>query len=89
MAVTSVPAGLTPKQWDDKYFREYLNHNWIKKFSSTGSNGIIQMKEVLTKKPGDTVNFTLVNRLTGDAKNYNEVLEGNEEDLMLRSPHRS
>lgn len=85
MAVTSVPSGLTPKQWDAKYFREYLNKNWIKQFASTGSNGIIQMKDALTKKPGDTVNFTLVNKLTGTAIDSTGTLEGNEEALKLRS----
>lgn len=85
MAVTSVPAGLTPTQWDAKYFREYLNKNWIKQFSATGSNGLIQMKDALTKKPGDSVNFTLVNRLTGSAIDETGTLEGNEEALKLRS----
>lgn len=85
MAVTAIPTGLTPKQWDAKYFREYINKNWIKQFASTGSNGVIQMKDVLTKKPGDTVNFTLVNRLTGTATSEAGTLEGNEEALTLRS----
>ena len=85
MAVTAVPSDLTPKQWDSKYFREYLNKNWIKQFASTGSNGVIQMKDALTKKPGDTVNFTLVNKLTGTATDENGTLEGNEEALNLRS----
>lgn len=85
MAVTAVPAGLTPKQWDSKYFKEYLNQNWIKQFASTGSNGMIQMKEDLLKKPGDTVNFSLVNRLTGAGVDQTGTLEGNEEALKLRS----
>ena len=78
MATTTVPAGITPKQWDAKYFREYLNKNWIKQFASTGSNGIIQMKDVLSKKPGDAVNFTLVNKLSGSASDQDATLEGNE-----------
>lgn len=85
MAKTAVPSGLTPKQWDSKYFREYLNKNWIKQFASTGSNGIIQMKDALTKLPGDTVHFSLVNRLTGAAIDQTGTLEGNEEALKLRS----
>lgn len=85
MAVTSVPTGLTPKQWDSQYFREYLNKNWIKQFATTGSNGMIQMKDALTKKPGDSVNFTLVNKLSGSAISETGTLEGNEEALSLRS----
>lgn len=85
MAETTVPSGLTVQQWDERYFREYLNQNWFKQFMGTGSAKMIQVKEDLTKKPGDSVTFTLVNRLTGEAKNQNEALEGAEEDAILRS----
>lgn len=85
MATTTVPSGLTVQQWDDKYFREYLNNNWFKQFMGTGSSKMIQVKEDLTKKPGDSVTFTLMNRLTGEAKGANEALEGAEEDGSLRS----
>lgn len=85
MAETYIPTGLTVQQWDEKYFREYLNQNFFKKFMDVGSNAMIQLKEDLTKKPGDAVTFTLVNRLVGEAKSASETLEGNEEDLSLRS----
>lgn len=85
MAETSVPTGLTVQQWDEKYFREYLSENWFKQFMGTGSSKMIQVKEDLTKKPGDSVTFTLVNKLSGTAKNYNEALEGAEEEADLRS----
>jgi N4-gp56 family major capsid protein len=85
MAETAVPTGLTVQQWDEKYFSEYLNNNWFKQFMGTGSSKMIQVKEDLTKKPGDAVTFTLINRLTGEAKGAAEALEGAEEDAMLRS----
>lgn len=85
MAETYVPSGLTVQQWDEKYFTEYLNSNWFKQFMGTGSSKMIQLKEDLTKKPGDSVTFTLVNRLSGTAKDSNEVLEGAEESADLRS----
>lgn len=85
MAETAIPSGLTVQQWDERYFREYLNNNWFKQFMGTGSAKMIQVKEDLTKKPGDSVTFTLINRLTGEAKSANEVLEGAEEDATLRS----
>ena len=85
MAETYVPSGLTVQQWDDKYFREYLNQNWFKQFMGTGSSKMIQLQEDLTKKPGDSVTFTLVNKLSGSAKDANEALEGNEEAVDLRS----
>lgn len=85
MAETFVPSGLTVQQWDEKYYVEYLNANWFKQFMGTGSSKMIQLKEDLTKKPGDSVTFTLVNRLTGTAKDSNEALEGSEEAADLRS----
>ena len=85
MAETSVPSGLTVQQWDDRYFTEYLSKNWFKQFMGTGSSKMIQVKEDLTKKPGDAVTFSLVNRLTGTAKGANDTLEGDEEAAKLRS----
>lgn len=85
MAETIVPAGLTVQQWDDKYFREHINGNWFKKFMGTGASSVIQIREDLTKKPGDSITVQLNNRLRGSAKNENEVLEGNEEELNMRS----
>jgi N4-gp56 family major capsid protein len=85
MAETTVPAGLTVQQWDSNYYREYLNSNWFKPFMGTGASKMIQVKESLTTKPGDTVTFTLINRLTGEALSENDVGEGNEEEADLRS----
>lgn len=85
MPDTTVPSGLTVQQWDSDYFTEYLSRNWFKQFMSTGSSAMIHVKEDLTKKPGDAVTYTLVNRLTGEAKGASETLEGAEEDAPLRS----
>lgn len=85
MAETPVPSGLTVQQWDARYFREYLNTNWFKPFMGTGAGKMIQVKEDLTTKPGDTVTFTLINRLTGTARGEDDALEGNEEEADLRS----
>jgi len=85
MAVGTVPSGLTVQQWDERYFTQYLNNNFFKPFMGTGSSKMIQVKEDLTKKPGDSVTFTLVNRLTGTATDQSGTLEGNEEAVKLRS----
>lgn len=85
MATMQIPAGLTVQQWDDIYFVEYVNQNFFKKFMGTGQNSMIQVKEDLTTKPGGTVTYALVNRLTGIAKDQNEDLEGNEQKADLRS----
>lgn len=85
MAETYVPSGLTVQQWDERFFTEYINANWFRQFMGTGSSKMIQVKEDLTKKPGDAVTFTLVNKLSGTAKGSTEALEGAEEEASLRS----
>lgn len=85
MADTRVASGLTVEQWDDKYFTDYLTENRYAGEMGTNENSIIQVKENLTKKPGDRINFALVNKLTQDAITGRNVLEGNEEDMASRS----
>lgn len=85
MAETQVPTNATVQQWDNDYYVDFVNRNWFKKFEGTGSASLIQIKEDLTTKPGGTITCHLVNKLTGTAKNHNETLEGNEEDLNLRT----
>lgn len=85
MADTRVASGLTVEQWDDKYFTEYLTENRYAGEMGTNESSVIQVKENLTKKPGDRINFALVNKLTQDAITGRNVLEGNEEDMASRS----
>ena len=85
MADSRVSAGLTVEQWDDKYFTEYLTENRFSGEMGTNESNVIQVKENLTKKPGDRINFALVNRLTQNAITGRNVLEGNEEDMSSRS----
>lgn len=85
MADTRVATGLTVEQWDEKYFVEYLTENRFANEMGTSESSIIQVKENLMKKPGDRVNFALVNRLTNDAITGTNTLEGNEEDMASRS----
>lgn len=85
MADTIVPSALRVKQWDDQYFVEYIRGNKIAKYMGTDENALVQVKEKLTKAPGDTVYFELVNRLQGAGKQDNQTLQGFEEDLSQRS----
>lgn len=85
MADTSAATGLTVQQWDDKFFREYIGWNKFSKYFGTTSNSIIQVKEDLTKKAGDSITYALVNRLTNAAVTGSSTLEGNEEALGSRS----
>lgn len=85
MALTNAATGLTPQQWDDQYFADYVRSNRFSKYMGTDINKIIQLKEDLTRKKGDKVTFALVNELTGDGVTGNQTLEGNEEGLDSRS----
>ena len=85
MADTRASGGLTVEQWDEKFFTEYLTENRFAGEMGTSENDIIQVKENLTKKPGDRVNYALVNKLTKAAVLGSNTLEGNEEDMSTRS----
>ena len=85
MAQTYAVAGLTPQLWDDKFFRDYVRSSRFKRYMGTDEASIIQLKEDLTKKRGDTVTFALVNELTGAGVTGNSTLKGNEERLNSRS----
>jgi len=80
-------SGLTPQIWDDEFFRDYVRSSRFKRYMGTDEAAIIQLKEDLTKKKGDSVTFALVNELVGDGVTGNSTLKGNEERLGSRS-HR-
>jgi N4-gp56 family major capsid protein len=83
MADTSAASGLTVQQWDDKFFREYIQENRFKSEMGTSENSVIQMKEM--KDKGKTITWALMNRLTGAGVTGSSTLEGNEEALDTRS----
>ncbi|MFV1536946.1 DUF4043 family protein [Phaeobacter sp. JH204B] len=85
MAETTAATGLTVQQWDDKFFVEHVQQNRFAPEMGTSENAIIQVKEDLTKKKGESITYALVNRLTGAGVENGATLEGNEEDLDSRS----
>lgn len=85
MSLTTARTGLTPQQWDDKFFMEYVRENRFKRYMGTDENSIIQLKEDLGKAPGDKVTFAAVNKLSGAGQTGNSTLEGHEEELDARS----
>jgi N4-gp56 family major capsid protein len=85
MADTIISAGLTVEQWDDKFFTEYLTENRFASEMGTSEGNIIQVKEKLSKEPGDRINFALVNKLVNPAKTGRTTLEGAEENMLTRS----
>jgi N4-gp56 family major capsid protein len=85
MNVTPARAGLTPQLWDKMFFAEYIRANRFKKYFGTTESSMIQVKDSLTTKNGDTITFAAVRRLVGAGVTGNTVLEGNEEILDQRS----
>lgn len=85
MNVTGARSGLTPVQWSDEFFNEYLRDNQFSPYFGTDMNDMIQLKTDLTRKPGDSVVFAAVRNLVGAGVTGNTVLEGNEELLNARS----
>lgn len=85
MSQTYAASGLTPQQWDDQFFTDYVRRSRYKRYMGTDEASLIQLKEDLTKKKGDSVTFALVNELTGNGVTGNTTLKGNEERLGSRS----
>lgn len=85
MAETVAATGLTVQQWDDKFFVEHVQQNRFASSMGKDENSVIQVKEDLTKKKGDSLTYALTNRLTGDGVLDGATLEGNEEQLDSRS----
>ncbi len=85
MAQTYASAGLTPQQWDDQFFTDYVRASRYRRYMGTDEASIIQLKEDLMKKAGDSVTFALVNELIGDGVTGNTTLKGNEERMNSRS----
>lgn len=85
MAQTFAAAGLTPQQWDSDYFMDYVRASRYKRYFGTEDGAMIQLKDELTKKKGDSVTFALVNELVANGVTGNSTLKGNEERLGSRS----
>lgn len=86
MTNSVVSTEATVQQWEDDYYKDYINASWFKKFMGTGQNAMIQLKEQLTAKPGGSITMHLVRKLAaGGAKDQNQTLEGNEREIDLRT----
>ncbi len=84
MAESTARTGLTPQVWDSDFFTEYIRDNRFKRYMGTSPSNVIQVKEDLSRKPGDRVTFGSVRALSGGVTG-NTVLEGNEAELDMCS----
>jgi len=85
MAETALPTNSRVIKWQRDFFREYIRANRFSKFMGADESAIIQINEDLQRSVGETVNFTLVNKLAGSGVTGTSTLEGNEEALGIRN----
>ncbi len=85
MNISPARVGLTPQVWDSEFFSEYVRANQFANMMGTQMSSLIQVKDDLTRKHGDTVNFAAVRKLQGAGVVNDQILEGNEELLDARA----
>ena len=85
MTTSVAQTGLTPQLWDDKFFSSYVRSNQFARYMGMSEYDMIQVKQDLAKKRGDSITYALINDLTGAGVTGNSTLIGNEEALMSRS----
>ena len=83
--VNSWADGLQVEEWSKELFHETNKELFWTKFMGTGSNNVIQVKNELNAKKGDTIHFGLRYRLSGDGVENDNTLEGNEENMPVKN----
>lgn len=82
MANTVISASSRAKQWDNKFWMEYVRDSRFKRYMGSDENSIIQVNRDLTKKKGDAITFNLVGALDSTTPNDGSTaLVGNEKQL--------
>ena len=84
MAKTIIPASLVKKAWAKDTWAAGIHKSYFDKFTGTGTDNIIQIKEELKKEKGDTINIPLLMPLSGTGVTGDNQLENNEEALIYR-----
>ena len=67
MSETTTATNERVAQWDDTFFKSYVRTNRYKRYMGTDENAIIQIKENLTKKKGDSITINLIGALDASA----------------------
>lgn len=75
--------GVSAEQWSGEVFGEYLGQNPFFNFMGTNSTSIVQVKEELTKMPGDAITVQLRAKLSGAGVTGSSALKGSEENLVF------
>ncbi len=75
--------GVSAEQWSEEVFSEYLGSSPFFTFMGNSSNNVVQVKEELTKAPGDAITIQLRSKLSGSGVTGDTQLKGSEEDLVF------
>ena len=75
--------GLTVEQWEASIFSEYIGQLAWKNQMGTSTNAIIQVKDDLSKKPGDAITIGMRGRVVGGKVSGNSKAIGNEGTLSF------
>lgn len=70
--------GLNVEQWENSLFNEYMGMVAWSNIMGTSPSSIIQVKEDLTKKPGDAINIGLRGQMVGGHVTGNAKAKDNE-----------
>jgi N4-gp56 family major capsid protein len=87
MATTSygVNDALAVKTWGKKLFVDALKKTYASKFMGKSSNSLVQLRDEVSKGPGDKITVGLRMQLSGAGVQGDGTLEGNEESLTTYS----
>src|SRR5688572_14379842 len=89
MAETVMSSAMRAKQWDDKFFMEYVRANRFKRYMGSSENDIIQVNNDLSKKKGDAITFNLIGALDASAgPNDGSTLLVGAEKALPNDGHR-
>lgn len=89
MSETIMSAATRAKQWDDKFFMEYVRANRFKRYMGATENDIIQVNNDLSKKKGDAITFNLIGALDASAgPNDGSTLLVGAEKALPNDGHR-
>lgn len=83
MANTGSNSSLRPQIWLSEVMKDVMDNLYFMKkgLMGPGENNVVITKTELTKSKGDRVNFPLTYKLSGEGKDGDDELEGNEEEI--------
>lgn len=87
MAQTVSIDAMRPEIWQAELYADVIDNMYFTAngMMGTGANNIIEIKDDLMKKNGDSITFGLTAKLTGSGVSGDDELEGNEEAISAYS----